>query len=123
MPPTLNLFIYSKRKPFVLSPFLLHKHALSLSSLRLIFFLFIDSINSMFLALYSHILITFYLPLFPCSSTLIVLLMIIQLVLVFTYIKFPLGTHLLLVLKPRLFGIISPCLCITTLLPLTLKRN
>ena len=59
MPPTLNLFIYSKRKPFVLSPFLFHEHVLSLFSLSLIFFLFIDSINSMFPAFYSHILITF----------------------------------------------------------------
>ena len=108
MPPTLNLFIYSKRKPFVLSPFLFHEHVLNLLSLSLIFFLFIDSINSMFLPLYSHILITFYLPLFPCSSTLIVIFMLIQLVLVLTYIKFPLGIHLLVVLKPQLFGIISP---------------
>ena len=59
MPPTLNLFIYSKRKPFVLSPFLFHEHVLSLFSLSLIFFLFIDSINSTFPAFYSHILITF----------------------------------------------------------------
>lgn len=59
MPPTFNLFIYSKRKPFVLSPFLFHEHVLNIFSLSLIFFLFIDSINSMFPAFYSHILITF----------------------------------------------------------------
>ena len=47
-----------------LSPFLLHEHVL-----RFLFFLTI--INSMFLVLYSHTLIAFHLPLFPCSSILI----------------------------------------------------
>ena len=37
MPPTLNPSIYSKRKPFELSPFLLHEHVLSLFSRSFIF--------------------------------------------------------------------------------------
>ena len=82
---------------------------------------FIHSINSMFLVLFSHILITFYLPLNRCSSTLIMIFMIIPLVLVLTCIKCPSGINLLLVLKPRLFGMISPRLSVTALLPLTLK--
>ena len=69
--------IYSKRKPFELSPFLLHELVLSLFSRSLIFFLSIHFINFMFLVLYSHTLIAFYLPLFPRSSTLIVIFMII----------------------------------------------
>ena len=77
MPPTLNPSIYSKRKPFELSPFLLQELVLSLFSRSLIFFLSIHFINFMFLVLYSHTLITFYLPLFPPSSTLIVIFMII----------------------------------------------
>ena len=77
MPPTLNPSIYSKRKPFELSPFLLHELVLSLFSRSLIFFLSIHFINFMFLVLYSHTLIAFYLPLFPPSSTLIVIFMII----------------------------------------------
>ena len=82
---------------------------------------FIHSINSMFLVLFSHILITFYLPLIPRSSTLIVIFKIISLVLVLTCIKCPSCMNLLLVLNPRLFRKISPWLSITALLPLTLK--
>ena len=77
MPPTLNPSIYSKRKPFELSPFLLQELVLSLFSGSLIFFLSIHFMNFMFLVLYSHTLIAFYLPLFSPSSTLIVILMII----------------------------------------------
>jgi len=62
MPPTLNPSIYSKIKPLELSPFLLHKHVLGLFSQSLIFFLSIHFINFMFLVLYSHTLIAFYLP-------------------------------------------------------------
>ena len=54
MPPTLNPSIYSKRKPFELSPFLFHEHALSLFCRSLVFFISIHSTNSMFLDLYSH---------------------------------------------------------------------
>lgn len=68
--------IFSKTKPFELSPFLLHELVLSLLSPSLIFFLSIHFINFMFLALYSHTLIAFYLPLFRRSSTLIVIFMI-----------------------------------------------
>ena len=74
MPPTLNSSIYSKRKPFELSRFLLQELVLNLFSRSLIFFLSIHFINFMFLVLYSHSLIAFYLPLFPRSSTLIVIL-------------------------------------------------
>ena len=77
-PPTLNPSIYSKRKPFELSPFILHELVLSLLFSRsLTFFLSIHFTNFMFLVLYSHTLIAFYLPLFPRSSTLIVIFMII----------------------------------------------
>ena len=69
--------VYSKRKTFELSPFLLHELVLSLLSRSLIFFLSIHFINFMFLVLYFHTLIAFYLPLFPPSSTLIVIFMII----------------------------------------------
>ena len=71
--PTLNPFIYSKRKPFELSPFLFHVLVLSLFSPSLIFFLFIHFLNFMFLALYSHTLIAFYLSLFRRPSTVIVI--------------------------------------------------
>ena len=40
-----------------------------------------------------------------------------------TCTKCPPGINLLLVLKPRLFGMISPRLSVTALLPLTLKRQ
>ena len=40
-----------------------------------------------------------------------------------TFTKCPPGINLLLVLKPRLFGMISPRLSVTALLPLTLKRQ
>ena len=45
MPPTLNPSIYSKRKPFELSPFLLQELVLSLFSRRLIFFLSIHTFH------------------------------------------------------------------------------
>ena len=52
-----------------------------------------------------------WLPLFPRSSTLIVIFTII--VLVSTCIKCLWGINILLVLKPRLFGTISPWLSVT----------
>ena len=45
MPPTLNPSIYSKRKPFELSPFLLQELVLSLFSRSLIFFLSIHTFH------------------------------------------------------------------------------
>ena len=66
-----------QRKPFELSSFLFHEHALSLLSRSLIFFVSILSTNSMFLVLYSHTLIAFYLPLFPRFSTLTVIFKVI----------------------------------------------
>ena len=68
---------YSKRKPFELSPFLFHEHALSLFCRSLIFFVSIHSTNFMFLVLYSHTLIAFYLPLFARFSTLIVIFKVV----------------------------------------------
>ena len=68
-----NSSIYSKRKPFELSPFLLQELVLSLFSRSLIFFISTHFINFMFLVLYSQTLI----GLFPPSSILIVIFMII----------------------------------------------
>ena len=62
-----------------LSPFLRHEHVLSLlvSKLCILSLHPLYIINSMCLVLYSHTLISFDLPLFPCSSTLIVIFMVI----------------------------------------------
>ena len=88
------------------SPFLLYEHVLSLLVSKLFIFSFpIHSINSMFLVIeYSHTLIAFRLPLFPCSSTINCDLHGYLTRFRSTCRKCPSGINLLLVLKPRLFG-------------------
>ena len=106
-----------------LSPFLLHEHVLSL----LVSKLFILSLHSLYKFHVSCFVFSHFNSLPPAS---------LSLLLHFncdfhgyltrsrsTCIKCPSGINLLLVLKPRLFGRISPWLSVTALPPLTLKRN